>query len=95
MKHDELIRSAVAGLLALGVASVAVPTAFAKDADTEKCLGVAKKGQNDCGTATHSCAGQSTKDNDPGEWKRVAKGTCEKLGGKIAAADPKDGKDKK
>jgi uncharacterized membrane protein len=24
-------------------------------------------------------------DNDPTEWKYVAKGTCEKMGGKMAA----------
>ena len=36
--------------------------------------------QNDCANAlgTHSCAGQATKDKDPGDWKFVAKGNCEK-----------------
>jgi uncharacterized membrane protein len=54
--------------------------------DTEKCYGVAKAGQNDCGTAKHACAAQGAKmDNDPTEWKYVAKGTCEKMGGKMAA----------
>lgn len=53
----------------------------------EKCYGVAKAGQNDCATknGSHSCAGQAKKDNDPGEWKFVAKGTCEKMGGKTDA----------
>ena len=46
-------------------------------------LGVAKAGQNDCGTAKHSCAGLSKSDNDPAEWKYVAKGSCEKMGGKM------------
>jgi len=51
---------------------------------TEKCYGVAKAGQNDCGTAKHACAAQGAKvDNDPNEWKYVAKGTCEKMGGKM------------
>ena len=27
--------------------------------------------------------GQNKVDNDPGEWKYVAKGTCEKMGGKL------------
>ena len=54
--------------------------------DTEKCYGVAKAGQNDCGTAKHACAAQGVKvDNDPNEWKYVPKGTCEKMGGKMAA----------
>ena len=56
-------------------------------ADKEKCFGVAKAGQNDCATpnGSHSCAGQARKDNDPVEWKYVAKGTCTKMGGKTTA----------
>jgi uncharacterized membrane protein len=45
---------------------------------------VAKAGQNDCGTAKHACAAQAKLDNDPTEWKYVDKGTCEKMGGKMA-----------
>jgi uncharacterized membrane protein len=78
-------------LLATALATVCVAglgTVHAADADKEKCFGVAKAGQNDCATATgsHSCAGQAKKDNDPTEWKYVAKGTCEKMGGKITAS---------
>ena len=75
-----MLNSAVAGLLALGLAQAA----GAQDAkgEKEKCYGVAKAGQNDCGTATHSCAGKAKKDNAPDEWKMVPKGTCEKMGGK-------------
>lgn len=56
-------------------------------ADKEKCFGIAKAGQNDCAAAngSHSCAGQAKKDKDPAEWKYVAKGTCEKAGGKLSA----------
>ena len=57
-------------------------------AEKEKCYGIAKAGQNDCGTAKHTCAGKSTKDNAPDEWKYVAKGTCEKLGGQTTPASP-------
>lgn len=58
-----------------------------KKADKEKCFGVTKAGQNDCATAngTHSCAGQAKKDMDGNEWKYVAKGSCEKIGGKTVA----------
>jgi uncharacterized membrane protein len=77
-----LITSAVAGLIAAGFAV----DAAAQAGGGEKCYGVAKKGQNDCATATHSCGSKSTKDNDPLEWKTVAKGTCEKMGGKLTAA---------
>lgn len=73
-----LLQSALAGLVALGLAQAA--QAQAKE-EKEKCYGIAKAGQNDCGTAKHTCAGKSKKDNAPDEWKYVAKGTCSKLGG--------------
>jgi uncharacterized membrane protein len=72
-----LITSAIAGLLAAGVAT----ESLAQDGK-EKCYGIAKSGQNDCGNSKHSCAGKSTKANDPDEWKYVAAGTCTKAGGK-------------
>ena len=78
------ISTSIAGLLALGLATTAV-SAFAADAEKEKCFGVAAAGKNDCSTAKHACAGQSKTDKDPVEWKYVAKGTCEKMGGKTAA----------
>ncbi len=83
--NDKLIHTAVAGILALGIAQPAA----AQDGK-EKCYGVAKAGQNDCGTATHTCAGKAKKDNAPEEWKYVPKGTCEKSGGKTQP--PKAGK---
>ena len=82
--NERIIRSALAGLIALGVAQATL----AQDAkpEKEKCYGIAKKGQNDCGTATHSCAGKSTKDKAPDEWKYVAKGTCVQVGGSLRPA---------
>jgi len=76
----KLLRTALAGLVALGSARAAL----AEDATAgkEKCYGIAKKGQNDCGTASHTCAGLAKKDNAPDEWKYVPKGTCEQAGGK-------------
>lgn len=79
-RKQQVIHAALAGVVAAGLASPAVGADKAK----EKCYGVVKAGQNDCGNALHSCAGQAKKDNDPGEWKYVAKGTCEKMGGKLA-----------
>jgi uncharacterized membrane protein len=83
-----LVHSAIASLIAVG-SLTAIP-AFAADDGKEKCLGVAKKGQNDCGTAKHACAGHAAADNLAEEWKYVAKGSCEKMGGKVTAADAKD-----
>tara|TARA_R110000823_G_scaffold307678_4_gene430949 strand:+ start:6930 stop:7223 length:294 start_codon:yes stop_codon:yes gene_type:complete len=80
--NKTLIASA-ALVAALSSAVVAPVSAAGK----EKCYGIAGIGQNDCGNlaGTHSCAGQSTVDKDPGEWKLVDKGTCESLGGMLKA----------
>ena len=74
--------TAAAVLVALSFTAGA-PSAYAAG-DKEKCYGIAKAGQNDCATAdgSHSCAGQAKTDKAPNEWKYVAKGTCEKEGGK-------------
>lgn len=85
MKQQATIQAAIASLLALGFAtSVSAQTGPAQPVQ-DKCYGVAKAGQNDCAAGKHSCAGQSTVDNDPASWKYVAKGTCEKIGGKTTA----------
>jgi uncharacterized membrane protein len=83
-KRHALIAAALAGVCAVqaGAAEKEAPMGAPK-ADQEKCYGVAKAGQNDCGTATHGCAAEATTDNDPAEWKLVPKGTCEKLGGTL------------
>ena len=80
MNHHLVASTALASVLAMGLVNAAQAQESAKD--KEKCYGIAKAGQNDCGTATHTCAGKAKKDNAPDEWKMVAKGTCEKLGGK-------------
>ena len=84
MNQKLIIRSALAGLIAL--AAVGNAAAEDKPAGKEKCFGIAKAGKNDCAnaTGTHSCAGQASVDMAPEEWNYVAKGTCEKLGGKLA-----------
>jgi uncharacterized membrane protein len=80
-----LIRSALAGVIAMGLGQSKAATADDGQPapGKEKCYGIAKAGQNDCGTATHACAGQAKKDNAPDEWKYVPRGTCAKLGGKL------------
>lgn len=83
-KRHALIAAALATVCAAGAASAADPAKSEK----EKCFGVAKAGQNDCAAAdgAHACSGQSKVDNGQGDWKYVAKGTCEKAGGKLAMA---------
>lgn len=81
-KSTLLIHSAIASLIA--VSSFTATQSVAAEGK-EKCYGVAKKGQNDCGTAQHSCSGNATADNMPDEWKYVGKGSCEQMGGKLTA----------
>jgi len=50
-------------------------------AGMEKCMGIAKAGQNDCGTSQHACAAQATKDAGAEEWLYLPKGTCDKIPG--------------
>ena len=80
MNHRLIISSALASVMALGLAAPAAAQ------EKEKCFGIAKAGQNDCAnlSGSHSCAGQSKVDNDPGEWKYVAKGTCKDMKGMTA-----------
>ena len=77
MKNKAIICAGFAAALSVGAISTA------QAASKEKCYGIATAGQNDCANlaGTHSCAGQAKSDNDPGEWKTVAKGTCTDLGG--------------
>ncbi|PPC74550.1 hypothetical protein WH50_23660 [Pokkaliibacter plantistimulans] len=78
MKASNLLAmSAVAGLLAMSAATTV------SAAEQDKCFGVAMAGKNDCATAQHACAGHSTKDKDPMDFKLVAKGTCESMGGML------------
>jgi uncharacterized membrane protein len=83
MNQRLLVSAAAASVLAMGLAGTA---SAADDKAKEKCYGVAKAGQNDCAnlSGTHSCAGQSKVDNDPTEWKYVAKGTCAQMKGMTA-----------
>lgn len=87
MSQQRMAAVAVAGLLALGTAGLA----SAQDQKgQEKCWGVAKAGQNDCGSSktSHSCAGQSKTNYDPNDFKMVKAGTCQKMGGSLAQGEP-------
>ena len=75
-----LVAAAIAGLGAAG-------TGVAHAEDNVRCYGIAKAGQNDCGSKTgvHGCAGEAKVDNDKGDFKSVPSGTCRKLGGSVDA----------
>lgn len=80
MNQRQMITTAAASLMTLAMLT---SPAMAQDAAKEKCFGIAKAGQNDCAnlSGSHSCAGQVKVDNDKGEWKYVAAGTCKTMGG--------------
>ena len=74
-------------MLATAIAAMAALPAAAQKAETEKCYGIAKAGQNDCQTATSSCAGTAKKDGQKDAWIAVPKGTCGKIvGGSTTAS---------
>lgn len=75
-----LVAAAVTAAVTLTGAAV-TEDAQAANGKMEKCYGVAKAGKNDCGTATHPCAGQATKDKDPEEWVYLPTGSCDKISG--------------
>ncbi|HVP88907.1 MAG TPA: DUF2282 domain-containing protein [Casimicrobiaceae bacterium] len=83
MKSSTTLQAAIAGVLALGFAAVATAGPVAPDPSKDKCYGISKAGQADCATSKHACAGQSKADNDPMDWKYVARGSCENMGGKL------------
>ena len=81
MKGSTVLASAV--ITAFGMALTAQADQTPSSSQPEKCYGVAKAGLNDCQTATHSCAGMSTKDRDTASWIYVPARTCAKIvGGK-------------
>ncbi len=78
-----LTKTAIASMIAMGVVGASSDVLAAKPG-FEKCQGIVKAGMNDCGTSSHSCAGQASKDGHPEEWIYVPEGTCKKIVGGTA-----------
>jgi uncharacterized membrane protein len=73
----KILAAALAGSLATALAGLA---SSAQAGDSEKCFGIALKGQNDCAAgAGTTCAGTSKVDYQGNSWKAVPKGTCETM----------------
>jgi uncharacterized membrane protein len=85
--RNQVIRGAIAGLLAVGSLATA-GQALAQAGANEKCAGIAKAGKNDCGTSKSSCAGSINVDRDAEAWVFVPKGTCEKIAGGTVTNKP-------
>ena len=80
MKTSMIAASAMLAAIAVPAIAQAGPAAV-PNFQAEKCYGIAKAGLNDCQTATHSCAGTSTKDSDGASWIYVPAGACAKIAG--------------
>ena len=87
MRTSLLIASAVAATVSLPIVAALAGPAPAPAFKAEKCYGIAAAGQNDCQTATHSCAGESKKEAAGDSWIYVPAGTCQKIVG--ASLTPK------
>lgn len=76
----ERYASSAAIALALGTAlSLAAAPVAAKEAEKEKCFGIALKGKNGCAAGPGTtCAGTSKIDYQGNAWLLVPAGSCEK-----------------
>ena len=89
MKFDSkslsLAAAAFAAIVALPLLANAGP-APTPQFQAEKCFGIAAASQNDCQTASHSCAGEAKQARDAKSWIYVPAGTCQKIdGGSLTA----------
>jgi uncharacterized membrane protein len=82
---QKIITTTVSAILAISLSSTSNAQMDMKNQKMlkgmEKCYGIAKAGQNECGTATHGCGGSSMVDGDKNEWMMVPKGTCTRIVG--------------
>ncbi len=86
-RNAAVIRSAIAGVLGLGLAAAAGQAMAAEEA-IEKCAGIVKAGMNDCGTSTTHCQGSIKVDGHKEAWIKVPKGTCAKILGGYVTTSP-------
>jgi uncharacterized membrane protein len=76
-----LFAAAAAAASLMGIAAASAGPATAPSYEFEKCFGVAAGGQNDCQTATNSCAGSVAAGGQGDAWVFVPKGICQKIDG--------------
>lgn len=85
INRRKISSGALATMVAGAIAAVStLPATAADPKGKEKCYGVAKAGENGCAAAngSHSCGGLSKVNYSGQEWRLVAAGSCEKMGGK-------------
>jgi len=75
------IKSVLLTAAAIGTALAISTGPVTAAGEKEKCFGIAAAGQNDCATATSSCAGTSRVDRQGDAFVAVPKGLCLKVVG--------------
>ncbi|TAM94110.1 MAG: DUF2282 domain-containing protein [Rhodanobacteraceae bacterium] len=86
-KSSLVVKSALVGILGLGVAGVATASQPAQSKPAPQaqkmveCYGINAAYKNDCKTVGHACAGQDTKPRDPNAFVAVPAGLCQKVAG--------------
>jgi uncharacterized membrane protein len=81
MKNKNLVLAVVTAFLSAELTIPAMAHNPTPPPGMEKCYGITKARQNQCGTKTHMCATLSKKDNDPEAWIFLPKGSCDKIVG--------------
>ena len=71
--------TAIAASSILSAALLSATSTVIAAPSKEKCADIVKEGKNACDANGHSCAGQSTYDNQPNEWIKVPTGTCTQI----------------
>ncbi|KTC93511.1 DUF2282 domain-containing protein [Fluoribacter dumoffii] len=81
---DKLMQSVMTAFFVLVASGSSAAETNDPASATEKCYGIAKKGMNDCATATASCASSATKDRQKDAFILLPKGLCDRIvGGKL------------
>lgn len=80
MNNSLWIASAIAAAVALPAFEAAAGPAV-QPPKSEKCFGIVKAGQNDCQTASNSCAGTAKANNQKDSWVYLPIGVCGKISG--------------
>lgn len=81
LMRDKLMQSVMTAFLVLAATGSTAAESTDASSATEKCYGIAKKGMNDCATATASCASSATKDKQKDAFILLPKGLCERIVG--------------
>ena len=92
MNSNLILKTAIAGALTFGIASIASATGMQGKAmpmgNMVKCYGINAAYKNDCKAPGHSCAGQDSKARDPNSFVAVPAGLCMKIAG--GSTEPAD-----